>query len=62
MIDIMRKDNISDYDGAVITNIRRGKGDRSQYIYAQIRDKNNELLVAATLDYCVDALKERLPK
>ncbi len=52
----------SDYEGASIVNIRRGKGARSKYIYAQIRDKNGVVRVQADLDYCVAAMKERLPK
>ncbi len=54
--------DLSDYEGAEIVNIRRGKGARSKHIYAQIRDKDGLVLVQATLDYCVQAMKERLPR
>lgn len=45
------------YINAVITNIRYGKNDHSRTLYAEIRDsKTDQLLVAATLDYCVDRM------
>ena len=37
--------------GCIITNIRRGNGYRSQWIYAQLRGPNGELLIDATLEY-----------
>lgn len=46
-------DNIyNKYKGAVIKNIRRGKGERFQYVYADIYSKSRQLLVSADLDYC----------
>jgi len=45
-----------------ITNIRKGKGNRSHTLYAQLRDENNELVISATLDYVVMALKDILSK
>lgn len=40
------------YEGAKICNIRRGDGERNKYVYAEIRDANDNLLVSADLDYC----------
>ena len=50
----------SDYEGATITNIHRNKRHPDE-VYAHIVGKNGEMLVSATLDYCVKVLKERLP-
>lgn len=54
----------SDYEGCTITNIRRGKKSqgRDHLIYAEVRDKNGDLIISATLDYIVKALKKRLPE
>jgi hypothetical protein len=48
------------YDTATITNVRRGKGTRSNIIYANLVAADGELLIAATLDYIVEALAERM--
>ena len=48
------------YEGCSITNIRRGTGDKSQWIYANLVDKDGKLLISATLDYITECLKERL--
>ena len=45
------------YHDAVITNIRYGKRDHQNNIYAEIREPDGSLLVAATLDYCVERMK-----
>lgn len=37
--------------GCTISNIRQGKGERSCYIYADLRAPNGDLLIAATLEY-----------
>jgi hypothetical protein len=37
-----------------IVNIRRGKGARAKYIYANIVDQNGQLFVSATLEYCYE--------
>ena len=50
----------SEYDGCQIVNIRRGKGPRADIIYAQVVDKNGNLLISATLDYITAALKQRV--
>jgi hypothetical protein len=45
------------YIKAVITNIRYGKNGHARTLYAEIRDsETNQLLVAATLEYCVDRM------
>jgi hypothetical protein len=50
-------------EGCTITNIRKGskKQGRDLIIYAELRDAQGELVIAATLDYIVEALRERLP-
>jgi hypothetical protein len=51
------------YVGSKITNIRlgsRSKG-RGHIIYANLVGADDELLISATLDYILDALKSRLP-
>jgi hypothetical protein len=51
------------YAGAMITDIRRGSSskNRSHIIYARLVDANGELLISATLDYILDAIKSHLP-
>lgn len=49
----------NDYEGAIITNIRKNKRHPDEF-YAQIVNKDGLVLVSATLDYCVKVLKERL--
>lgn len=45
------------YVNAVITNIRYGKDKHADTLYAEIRcPETNELLVAATFDYCVNRM------
>lgn len=49
---------IDTYKNAVICNVRQGKNSRADIIYAEIRDVlTNEILVSATLDYCVERMK-----
>jgi hypothetical protein len=43
-----------------ITNIRRGKGERSHLIYANVVDQDGKLCVSALLDYCVTWVKENV--
>lgn len=50
----------SEYDGCRIVNIRRGKGTRAGIVYAQVVDKNGNLLISATLDWITAALKQRV--
>lgn len=65
----MVKENMENpYDTTVIRNIHRGdptKG-RGNILYAELYSKNGgldgELLIAATLDYIVEALKGRMTK
>lgn len=40
-----------------ITNIRRGKGNRRKFIYADLRDGDGELMISATLDYIVSSIE-----
>lgn len=54
-------DNNMEYEGCKIIDIQRGKGSRSCYTYAKLVNKDGELLIAATLDYIVEALAVRLP-
>lgn len=49
-----------EYNGAQITDVRRGKGARSVYVYAELRASDGSLLVSATLDYITTVLRERL--
>lgn len=53
-----------DYDQCTITDIRRGEEsqNRGHLIYAFLRDKNNEIIISATLDYIQDALFERMDR
>jgi len=43
--------------GCKITNIRRGRGIKEGYVYAQLRGPNDELLIAATLNYITKQLE-----
>jgi hypothetical protein len=39
--------------------LRRGKGDRSKYLYANVYDANTgEILIAADAEYVIQSLKE----
>lgn len=44
--------------GCRIDNIRQGKGERSCYIYADLRGPDGVLLIAAHLDYINQRLLE----
>lgn len=50
------------YDTAIIKNIKRGTGGRRHIIYAQLVAADGELLIAATLDHIIDALRDRMTK
>ena len=51
-----------EYVGATITNIRRvNRHHNNEIIYAEIHASDGRLLVAATLEKCVELLEERLP-
>lgn len=52
---------MNEYDDAVIKNIRKFKG-KGDTIYACLYSEAGELLISATLDYIVEALKERMTK
>lgn len=40
-----------------ITDLYRGEGDRSNHIYAVLRDEDGNLCISATLDYIVASLR-----
>jgi hypothetical protein len=48
--------------GCTITDIRRGRAGRSDWIYAKLVRPDGELLISATLDYILDALNRCLVK
>lgn len=50
----------SDYTDCKIINIHKGKGKRSSIIYAQLVDKEGQLLISVDLPYIMQALNERL--
>lgn len=54
---------MSDYSNCRIINIRRGSKSRGLdgIVYADLVAANGSLLIAATLSYIQDALRERLP-
>lgn len=52
------KDNYQEYVGAKIVSIQQGKNERSHITYAQIRSDDGRLLVSATLEYCVERMKD----
>jgi hypothetical protein len=41
----------------VISNIRRGKANRSHIVYANLRNKDGTLIISATLDYITKELE-----
>lgn len=41
-----------------ITNIRRGKAEKRNNIYAQLRDEKGELVMSATLHIIEDRIRE----
>lgn len=51
----------SHYHGCMITNFRRGKGERGHIIYCNLVDKDGVVLICASLDYICEALHERIP-
>lgn len=50
-----RIENIENY---TITNIHRGKNERRNCIYAQLRDEKGNLVIGATLEYIEQKLME----
>lgn len=42
-----------------LTKIHRGKNGRERFVYAELTEENGDLLVSATLDYCLRACLER---
>lgn len=47
--------NVSDKATVYITNVHKGSGPRSAYIYAEVRDlRTDELYMSATLDVIFD--------
>lgn len=46
------------YDSAVI-NVKKYKG-KGNTIYAELRTKDGELLISATLEYIIKALEQRM--
>ena len=55
--------NHNPYVGAVITDIHLGSSSRGRghIIYAKLIGADGQLMIAATLDYILDALKTGLP-
>lgn len=53
--DISKEEALK-YKDAVISHIKRGKGPRFCQTYAHIHAANGELLVSATLEYCVERM------
>lgn len=47
-----------EYIGASITNIRQGKNEHVLTTYAEIRNAEGGLLVAASFDYCIQRMFE----
>lgn len=47
-----------EYIGASITNIRQGKNEHVLTTYAEIRNAQGGLLVAASFDYCIERMHE----
>lgn len=47
-----------EYLTAVICNIRYGRDDHEDHLYAEIRSKDGRILVSASLNYCVERMTE----
>lgn len=41
-----------------ITNIHRGKGNRKDFIYAELYDEIGSLVISATLDYIIKKVEK----
>lgn len=50
----------SNYEGAIIKNIRKLPG-RGNIVYAELFGSDGELLIAATLEYIYKELQARMP-
>ena len=50
------------YVGCSIVKIHRNMQIGGNVLYARVVSASGELLISAELDYCVQAIKERLPK
>lgn len=50
------------YVGCSIVNIHRGGVFNDNRIFAQVVSASGEVLISAELSYCVQAIKERLPR
>ena len=55
------KDISADYNNCTIKNIRRGKGARSTFVYADFYSESGVLLMNATLDRITETLEDRMP-
>lgn len=58
----MKNPSISDMPfpkDCIIVNIRQDKNERHSVIYAELRSVEGELLIAASIDYIVNRLRER---
>lgn len=54
----MKPQWFEEYIGASITNIHQGKNEHVLTTYAEIRNAEGRLLVAATFDYCINRMHE----
>ena len=54
----------TDYSKCRIVNIRLGPKSKGRviWVYAELRDEKDQLVICASLDYIVKALEERLPE
>ena len=54
----MKAQWFEEYIGASITSIRQGKNEHTLTTYAEIRNAEGGLLVAASFDYCINRMHE----
>lgn len=54
----MKPQWFEEYIGASITNIRQGKNEHVLTTYAEIRNAEGGLLVAASFDHCIQRMFE----
>lgn len=47
--------------GCKLVELRRGRGPRATWVYAEVESADGKILITGTLEYCVRRMVESLP-
>jgi hypothetical protein len=61
MIEEKKSENTEFNRDWYICNMRRGTGSNASFIYAELRDGNRQLFIAADLEFIVNRINAMLP-